>query len=182
MILPIYAYGSAVLRKETRQIEVIDDEIKLLIENMWDTMYNANGIGLAAPQVGHNLRLFMVDAREINEDGCADFKHVFINAEILEETGEEWNYEEGCLSIPQVRADVSRKPKLKMRYMDENMMEHVGEFDGMPARIIQHEYDHIEGILFTDKIHNLKKAILKSKLQKITEGKLRADYKMRFPR
>jgi peptide deformylase len=149
---------------------------------MWETMYEANGIGLAAPQVGRDLRLFIVDANDLDEPGCEGFKKVFINPIILEETGTEWIFEEGCLSIPRLRADVSRKPVIKIKYLDENWVEHTDTFDGMPARIIQHEYDHIEAILFVDRINPLKRTMLKGKLQKITAGDIRIDYKMKFPK
>ena len=182
MILPIYAYGAAILRKKTEEIEEITPEIQEFIANMWETMYEANGIGLAAPQVGRDLRLFIVDANDLDEPGCEGFKKVFINPIILEETGTEWIFEEGCLSIPRLRADVSRKPVIKIKYLDENWVEHTDTFDGMPARIIQHEYDHIEAILFVDRINPLKRTMLKGKLQKITACDIRIDYKMKFPK
>jgi peptide deformylase len=150
---------------------------------MWETMYNASGVGLAAPQVGKPIRIFIVDASpfEDEEEGLKDFKKVFINAQILEETGEEWFFNEGCLSIPDIREDVSRKPVVTINYFDENFEEHTKTFDGLAARVIQHEYDHIEGVLFTDKLSALKKRLLKGKLANISKGKVQAGYRMRFP-
>jgi len=182
MKFPIVAYGSAILRKKTKDIEEDSNDLQELIANMFDTMEGASGIGLAAPQIGKDLRLFIVDADVIEEPGCEGFRKVFINAEILEESGKEWAFEEGCLSIPHVRGDVNRKPEITIKYHDENWVEHTETFEGMPARIIQHEYDHIEGILFVDRIHPLKRTMLKGKLQKITTGNVKIDYKMKFPK
>ena len=182
MKFPIVAYGSAILRKKTKEIEENSDELQELIANMFETMEGANGIGLAAPQIGKDVRLFIVDADGIEEPGCEGFRKVFINAEIIEETGKEWVFEEGCLSIPHVRGDVTRKPEVTIRYRDESWEEKTETFDGMPARIIQHEYDHIEGILFVDRVHALKRTMLKGKLQKISNGNIRTDYKMKFPK
>lgn len=156
---------------------------------MKETMYGAYGVGLAAPQVGIPIRLFLVDASSFAEDEVfteeeqallKDFKRTFINAEILEE-GDEWAFNEGCLSIPDVREDVFRQPNVKIKYQDENFKEHIEEFDGIIARIVQHEYDHIEGVLFTDKLSSLRKRLIKSKLTNISKGKIKVDYKMRFP-
>ena len=182
MIFPIVAYGSAILRKKTKEIEENSDELQELLVNMFETMEGSNGIGLAAPQIGKDLRLFIVDADGIEEPGCEGFRKVFINARITEETGNPWNFEEGCLSIPHVRGDVMRKPDVTIRYRDENWVEHTETFTGMPARIIQHEYDHIEGILFIDRLHALKRTMLKGKLQKISSGNIRTDYRMKFPK
>lgn len=182
MIFPIVAYGSAILRKKTKEIEENSDELQELLVNMFETMEGSNGIGLAAPQIGKDLRVFIVDANGIEEPGCEGFRKVFINAQITEETGNPWNFEEGCLSIPHVRGDVMRKPDVTIRYRDENWVEHTETFTGMPARIIQHEYDHIEGILFVDRLHALKRTMLKGKLQKISNGNIRTDYKMKFPK
>lgn len=190
MILPIVAYGDTVLRKQCVEITPEYPKLSELIENMYETMYNAQGVGLAAPQVGVPVRLFLVDASPFAEDESfteeeakelENFKHTFINAKILEEEGDEWAFNEGCLSIPNIREDVFRQPKIKMQYQDENFETHVKEFDGLIARIIQHEYDHIEGILFTDKISSFKKRLIKGKLVNISKGKVAVEYRMRFP-
>jgi len=182
MILPVYAYGSPVLRKKAVEIDQEYPELDVLIANMFETMYDSNGIGLAAPQIGLAIRLFIVDGTEIEEASTQDFKKVFINPVIVEEFDTRWDYEEGCLSIPNVRADVNRYSKLRIRYCDENFVEHEEVYDGMAARIIQHEYDHIEGILFTDRISPLKRTMLKSKLQNISIGRVNVGYKMKFPK
>lgn len=190
MIVPIVAYGDTVLRKVATDITQDYPELKELITNMWDTMYNANGVGLAAPQIGLPIRLFLVDTRpfaddeELTDDEQAqleNFKQVFINAHIEEETGEPWTFNEGCLSIPDVREDVSRKGTIKITYLDEHFKSHTKTFDGLLARVIQHEYDHIEGVLFTDKLSSLKKRMIKSRLSNISKGKINVDYRMRFP-
>lgn len=190
MILPIVAYGDPVLRKKATDIDQDYPNFKELVSNMWDTMYNANGVGLAAPQVGFPIRLFVIDATPFADDDelseeeqqkLAGFKKAFINAQILEETGEEWEFNEGCLSIPDVREDVSRNETLVIRYMDEDFNEHTETYGGLLARVIQHEYDHIEGILFTDKLSSLKKRLLKTRLANISKGKIKVEYKMRFP-
>ncbi|MDT8346843.1 MAG: peptide deformylase [Flavobacteriaceae bacterium] len=190
MILPIVAFGDPVLRKESTPILQNDANLKTLIENMWETMYNASGVGLAAPQIGQPIRLFLVDASPFAEDEdlseaeqkeLEGLKKVFINAQIIEEKGDEWAFNEGCLSIPGIREDVFRKPEIFIKYQDENFHWHEEHFTGVAARIIQHEYDHIEGILFTDKISPLKKRLIKSKLNNISKGKVNADYRMRFP-
>ncbi|WMI67833.1 peptide deformylase [Mangrovimonas sp. YM274] len=190
MILPIVAYGDAVLRKMGEDITQDYPQLDSLIANMYETMYAAYGVGLAAPQIGLPIRLFVVDTEPFAEDESftaeeqeqlKNFKRTFINAEILEEEGEEWAFNEGCLSIPDVREDVFRKPKIKIQYQDENFETKVEEFDGLMARVIQHEYDHIDGVLFTDKLSSLKKRLIKGKLANISKGKIRVDYKMRFP-
>jgi peptide deformylase len=180
MKLPIVAYGDPVLKKIGTDIDKDYPELKELIANMFDTMYYANGVGLAAPQIGLPIRLFIVDTGE-DEDGTPGYKKVFINARILEETGEPWNFNEGCLSIPDIRENILRKPNIKIKYFDENWVEHTDDVDGMPARVIQHEYDHIEGKLFTDKVSILRKTMLKSKLDAISKGNIKTDYKMKFP-
>jgi len=180
MKLPIVAYGDPVLKKIGTDIDKDYPELKDLIANMFDTMYYANGVGLAAPQIGLPIRLFIVDTGE-DEDGNPGYKRVFINAQILEETGEPWNFNEGCLSIPDIRENILRKPNIKVKYFDENWVEHTDDVDGMPARVIQHEYDHIEGKLFTDKVSILRKTMLKSKLDAISKGNIKTDYKMKFP-
>lgn len=190
MILPIIAYGDPVLRKKGETINEDYPELKTLVANMYETMYHAYGVGLAAPQIGLPIRLFVIDASPFAEDESIsideqeqlkNFKKTFINAQILEESGDEWAFNEGCLSIPNVREDVFRKPKIKIQYQDEEFNTYVEEYDGLIARVIQHEYDHIEGILFTDKLSSLKKRLIKSRLTNISKGKIRVDYKMRFP-
>ncbi len=190
MILPIVAYGDPVLRKVAKDITSEYPKLDELINNMWETMYNAHGVGLAAPQVGLPIRMFMVDTTPFADDEdlteteqkqLDGFKKVFINAKIEEESGKEWDFNEGCLSIPDIREDVKRKPEIVISYLDENFKSHKETYDGLLARVIQHEYDHIEGILFTDKLSSLKKRLLKSRLEKISKGKITADYKMRFP-
>jgi peptide deformylase len=180
MILPVYAYGQPVLRQKAKEIDKDYPNLQGLIADMFETMYASNGIGLAAPQIGLGIRLFITDGSEIEDIKPAGFKQVFINPQILEEFDEKWDYEEGCLSIPQVRADVNRHSKLVLRYFDENWQEHTHEFEGMAARIIQHEYDHVEGILFTDRIHPLKRTMLKSRLNNISQGRVNVSYKMKF--
>jgi peptide deformylase len=182
MILPIYAYGSPVLRKKCSDIELEYPNLKELLENMYETMYDSHGIGLAAPQIGLPIRIFIVDGSPIEEIKPEGFKQTFINPIILEEWGEEWKYEEGCLSIPTIHENVSRKPELRIRYLDENFKEHEKTFDGMAARIIQHEFDHIEGKLFVDKISPLKRNLIKGKLNNISLGRVEHSYKMRFPK
>lgn len=191
MKYPIVAYGDPVLRKEARDIEKGEIDVKKLADDMFETMYAASGVGLAAPQIGMDIRVFVVDGTPINESAesdedidpsLIDFKKVFINAEIIEESGEEWAYEEGCLSIPGVRADVYRPEFVKIRYFDTDWNEHIEDYEGMAARIIQHEYDHIDGILFTDHLSSLKKQMLKKKLTNITKGEVDVDYRMKFPK
>ncbi len=193
MILPIVVYGDPVLRKVCVDIEKTHENLAQIIKDMYETMYEANGVGLAAPQVNKAIRLFIVDASpfaEVDEDEEPEFtaeemkqmngfKKTFINARILEEIGEEWKFNEGCLSIPKIREDVLRKPKLTIEYFDENFKKHTETYDGVIARVIQHEYDHIEGILFTDKINPFKRKLISGKLTDISKGKFRADYKTR---
>jgi peptide deformylase len=182
MILPIYAYGCPVLRKVGGDIQADYPNLKELIENMYETMYDSNGIGLAAPQIGLPIRLFIVDGSPIDDIEPQGFKQTFINPVIIEEWGEAWKYEEGCLSIPTVHENVLRKPELKIRYFDEQFQLHEKSFKGMAARIIQHEYDHIEGKLFIDHISPLKRNLLKGKLNNISIGRVEHHYKMRFPK
>jgi peptide deformylase len=190
MILPIVAYGDPVLKKKAKEIDPSYPGLKELISNMYETMYGAYGVGLAAPQIGLSVRLFLVDTEPFAEDesfsiaeqeALRGFKKTFINAQILEQEGEEWAFSEGCLSIPDIREDVMRQPRLKIKYQDENFETHIEEYEGLIARVIQHEYDHIEGVLFTDKLSSFKKRLLKGKLNNISKGKIKADYKMRFP-
>jgi len=182
MILPIYAYGHPVLNKKTKLIEPEYPDFEKLLEDMWETMYEAQGVGLAAPQVGKSLRLFLVDTVQIMDEGKEDegIKQAFINAEKLEEGGEPWDYEEGCLSIPDIRADVERPAQIKLRYQDENFKTHEKVFTGMNARVIQHEYDHVEGILFTQHLRPLKKRLMKRRLERIKTGKIDPNYRMKF--
>ncbi|WP_299458081.1 peptide deformylase [uncultured Microscilla sp.] len=179
MIYPIVAYGDPVLKKKAEEIEPGTD-ISELVENMFETMYEAHGVGLAAPQIGKSLRLFVIDPEPMDE-ALQDMKMAFINPVILEEEGTEWAFEEGCLSIPDIRENVSRQPKIRIKYFDLDWKEHEAEYDGMAARVIQHEYDHIEGVLFTDYLSGFKKRLLKSRLTKISKGDVRVDYRMRFP-
>ncbi|SDB20674.1 peptide deformylase [Flavobacteriaceae bacterium MAR_2010_188] len=190
MILPIVAYGDPVLKKKCEEVSPEHPELKEHIANMYETMYHAKGVGIAAPQIALPLRIFIVDTSPFAEDddfteeeknALKDFRKTFINAEILEEEGEEWAFNEGCLSIPEVREDVYRQPKIKIQYVDENFVVHTETYDGLIARVIQHEYDHIEGKLFTDKLSSFKKRLLKGKLNNISKGKISVDYKMRFP-
>ncbi len=180
MILPIYAFGHSILRKKTKNIDDSYSGLGELIDNMFETMHNANGVGLAAPQIGLNIRLFLVDTTVKEEKEGDEIKQVFINAELIEEFGESCLFEEGCLSIPKLQADVERLSHIKIKYYDENFEEHIKEFNGLNARVIQHEYDHIEGILFTDKLKPLKKRLIKRKLDKIKAGNIVPDYRMRF--
>ncbi len=194
MILPIVVYGDPVLRKVCTGLSKDDPALETLIADMFETMYNAQGVGLAAPQVGKALRLFVVDTHPFvdGEDEKEDedpeftkeereylkaFKRVFINARMLEETGKEWKFNEGCLSIPKIREDVLRPAKIKIEYYDEHFTKHVEEFDGLAARVIQHEYDHIEGKLFTDRISPLRRRLISGKLSDISKGKISAEYK-----
>ncbi len=183
MKLPIIAYGDSVLRKKAADISKDYPDLEVLIANMFETMYGAHGVGLAAPQIGLSVRLFIIDATSFAEDEpvLKDFKKVFINAEIIEESGEKWSFNEGCLSIPEIREDVSRLGTVKISYFDENWKQHEESFDGLAARIIQHEYDHIEGKLFTDKLGPLRRALLKNRLDSISKGLVKVDYKMKFP-
>jgi len=190
MILPIVAYGDPVLKKRASEISKDTPKLEETISNMYESMYGAHGVGLAAPQVGLSIRLFLVDTSPFADDDeysveeqekLKRFKRTFINAKIIEETGEEWAFNEGCLSIPNVREEVLRQPVIKLEYQDENFKSHTETFDGLIARVIQHEYDHIEGVLFTDKVSSLKKRLLKGKLVNISKGKTSVDYRMRFP-
>lgn len=189
MILPIVAFGDPVLRKKGKEIDSNYPELTTLIENMWQTMENANGVGLAAPQIGKPIRLFVVDATPFAEDEeatpeekevLATFRKVFINPQIVSEEGDEWPFEEGCLSIPDVREDVYRQETVHITYQDEEFKEQKATLTGLAARVFQHEYDHIEGVLFTDKISSLKKRLIKRKLENISKGKVGADYRMRY--
>ncbi len=188
MILPVVAYGSPVLRKVCEDITPSYPNLEKLIADMWDTVYNSSGVGLAAPQINKAIRLFIVDTVQVAEEfdeaekekypNEKPIKQVFINARLIEESGNTWPYNEGCLSIPKIREDVQRNSIIKLRWQDENFVEHEGTFDGITARVIQHEYDHIEGKLFIDYLSPLKKRLLKKKLDDITKGKVKTDYRM----
>lgn len=189
MIYPIIAYGDPVLRKVTQPIEPNSLDLPKLVEDMYQTMYNASGVGLAAPQIGLNIRIFVVDGTPFNEGEEAqdrdqsldDFKKVFINPEILEETGDTWSFEEGCLSIPGIRGEVHRPAKVRIRYQDTEWQLREETYEGIAARIIQHEYDHLQGKLFTDYLPALKRQLIKKKLNDIAKGNVDVDYRMRFP-
>lgn len=186
MLLPIYAYGQPVLKKVAVPIDTNYPDLQKLISDMWDTMYHADGVGIAAPQVGHSIRLFVIDTEQVErkkeEVSPTDtpFKQVFINAQMLAETSKPWTYEEGCLSIPDIRGDVERAEGIRIRWQDENFEEHEAEFSGINARVIQHEYDHLEGVLFTEKLKPIKKRLIQRRLDAIRIGKVQTDYKMRF--
>lgn len=189
MIIPIYGYGEPVLRKVAEPVTADYPNLKEIIANMHETMYNAYGVGLAAPQVGLALRIFTIDTNPFSDDKdlsveeqeqLKNFKKTFINAKMIKEEGNEWSFNEGCLSIPDVREDVYRKERITIEYCEEDFVMKTEVYDGLIARVIQHEYDHIEGILFTDKISSLKKTLIKKKLQNIMDGKAFPDYRMKF--
>ncbi|MBD2702690.1 peptide deformylase [Spirosoma sp. BT702] len=189
MILPIIAYGDPVLRKRAKDIEPGSIDVKALSDNMFETMYAASGVGLAGPQIGQSIRIFVVDGEPLNDDepeeeidkSLIGFKKVFINPEIIEEAGDDWGFEEGCLSIPGIRGEVFRPEIVVIRYFDTDWNEHEEEYEGMAARIIQHEYDHLDGKLFTDYLPPLRRTLIKKKLSEISKGKTDAEYKMKFP-
>jgi peptide deformylase len=182
MVYPVVIYGSPMLRKVAKEIDKDYPELNKLIEDMYETMEASDGIGLAAPQIGKSIRLFVIDATPMEEDdpSLANFKKVFINAQILEETGDKWAFVEGCLSIPDIREEVLRPPKVTIEYYDENFEYHKETYDGIKARIIQHEYDHLDGVLFVDKVSPLKKKLLKGKLNNIAKGKVNVAYKTKI--
>ena len=191
MILPIVAYGAPVLKKEAAEISKDYPNLDQLIENMWETMYASNGVGLAAPQIGLSIRLFVVDTAPFSGDDELDeleaiklksFKKVFINPELIEEDGPIWEFNEGCLSIPDVREDVSRHDRIMIHYFDEQFEEQRLMLTGISARVVQHEYDHIEGVLFTDHLTPLKRRLLKNRLNSISKGTIQVDYPMKFPK
>lgn len=190
MTLPIVAYGAPVLRKIAKDIDAGYPDLKKLLEDMWETMYSSNGVGLAAPQINRDIRLFVVDSAQIFEnldeeeknlynDGPG-IKKAFINAKVLSTDGDEWAYNEGCLSIPKIREDVMRASNVTLQYCDEHFVEHTEVFTGITARVILHEYDHIEGKLFIDYLKPLRKKMLQGKLNDISKGKVKVDYKMSF--
>lgn len=189
MILPILGYGSPILKKAAIDISPQYPNLNELISNMWDTMYAAKGVGLAAPQIGLSIRLFVIDATPFLDDENMDdfelnsiknFKKVFINPKIIEENGNLWEFNEGCLSIPEIREDVSRRSKIVIEYFDENFQSNKLKLSGLAARVVQHEYDHIEGILFIDHLSSLKKRLIKGKLNNISSGSIKVDYEMKF--
>ena len=183
MILPIVSYGTKVLKQKAQDISSDYPNLERLIEDMFETMYEASGVGLAAPQIGRSIRLFIVDGSPFANENpeMNGFRKVFINPKIIEESGEEWSFNEGCLSIPSIREDVSRLSKIRIYYQDQDFNTIEEEFDGTKARIIQHEYDHIEGVLFTDYLSTFKKRLLKRKLNDISKGDVKVDYRMKFP-
>lgn len=183
MILPIIAYGDPVLKTKASDIPRDYPGLGEFIQNMFETMYHANGVGLAAPQVGKSLRLFVVDASPFDDEDpkLKDLKKVFINPVILEQWGEEWIFNEGCLSFPDLREDIYRRSNIRISYQDENFQQHEQEFDGVAARIIQHEYDHLEGIVMVDRISPLKRRLIRNRLLNITKGNVNPDYPMKFP-
>ena len=188
MILPVIGYGNSILKRKSKEITDSYPGLKELIKNMYDTMYNASGVGLAAPQIGKSVKIFIIDTspflnmddNEIKDYEVSSVKQTFINPTILDETGEFWSFEEGCLSIPHIREGVKRKSEIKIEYYDENFNYRKDDFSGIVARVIQHEYDHIQGILFTDKLTSFKKRLLKSKLNNIEKGNVDIDYLMDF--
>jgi len=189
MILPIVAYGDPILKQRAKEISSSSKDLEILLKNMWETMYAANGVGLAAPQVGKSIRLFIVDGSpfsveasltEDEKNELKGFKKVFINPKILQKSDDLENFNEGCLSIPDVRGDVTRPTTIKIKYQNQYFKEITEHISGLPSRIVQHEYDHLEGILFTDKLSALKKKLLKNKLLKISRGNINVDYLMKF--
>ena len=183
MVLPIIGYGDPILRKMTQEIGKSYPNLKELIENMFETLYAAPGVGLAAPQIGLSVRLFIIDATGFSDEENPElngFKKVFINAQILDEEGEEWLFNEGCLSFPTLREDILRKPKIHIQYEDENFEFHDEWYDGLIARIIQHEYDHTDGVVFIDHLSSLKKQLIKGKLNDIMIGNVDVNYKIKF--
>lgn len=191
MILPIVSYGSSVLKKTAKEITSDYPNLSELIANMWETMYAANGVGLAAPQIGLSIRVFVIDASPfVDEENMSvkeietinTFKKVFINPKIISEEGNLWDFNEGCLSIPDVREDISRKEKISINFFDENFVPQKLKLNGLAARVVQHEFDHIEGVLFTDHLSSLKKRLIKNRLSLISKGDITVDYKMSFPK
>ena len=182
MIYPIYLYGHPVLRKVAKDIDKDFENFEEFMSNMWETMYKTDGIGLAAPQIGKSIRVFVIDADPLSEEypETKDFKRAFINAQVVEESGEEWSFNEGCLSVPNIREDVKRKPKLEIHYYDQEWNYHEDIFEGAIPRVIQHEYDHLEGKIFTDRISPIRRRLIKGKLTAISKGKADVKYKFRI--
>lgn len=183
MVLPITAYGHPVLRKVATEVDEDYPNLQQLIDDMYETMYATSGVGLAAPQINLPIRLLVMDATPFAEEDpqAKDFRRVLINPEIIEESGEEWSFNEGCLSVPEIREDVVRKPNIRIQYYDENWKFHDEEYDSVMARIIQHEYDHLEGVLFVDRVSSIRKMLLKKRLLDISKGNIDVKYKMIFP-
>lgn len=190
MIRPIVAYGEPVLKIKATEIDQEYSNLSSLIEDMWETMYASHGVGLAAPQIGLPIRLFVIDAAPFAEDDeleseeileLKSFKKVFINPKMVSEEGEKWTFNEGCLSIPDIREDVDRHENITIEFFDENFKKQILTLNGLPARVVQHEYDHIEGILFTDHLSSLKRRLIKNKLTAISKGAISVDYPMKFP-
>lgn len=181
MIYPIVVYGSPILRRIAKDLDKNDKELPQLIADMWETMYFSDGVGLAAPQIGKSVRLFVIDTSDLSEDdpSLKGFKKAFINPKIVSLHGDIWTYGEGCLSLPKIREDIERRSKVRIQYYDENWEYHDEEYDGVKARVIEHEYDHLEGKLFVDYLTPLKKKLLKGKLTDITKGKVDVDYKIK---
>ncbi|MCB9261484.1 MAG: peptide deformylase [Flavobacteriales bacterium] len=182
MILPIRAYGDSILRKKCKTITKDYPNLQQLIADMFETMDESDGVGLAAPQIGLDIRMFVIDSSLMHENEKDGIRKVFINAEMIDEYNDTWEFEEGCLSIPKIRENVARNGTIKLKFQDENFKTHEEIFDGLTARVIQHEYDHIEGILFIDHISALKRRLLKGKLADITAGKVSVNYRMKFPK
>ncbi len=184
MILPVYVFGSPILRRISVDIDKDYKGLQIFMDDLWETMYKSDGLGLAAPQVGKSIRMFVIDASPLVEDDptLKDFKKIFINARITEKSDDEWAFTEGCLSIPNIREEIYRPSKIRIEYYDENWAFHDEYFDGIPARIIQHEYDHLEGLMFVDKISPLRRRLLMGKLTAITKGKVDVSYKIKIPR
>jgi peptide deformylase len=182
MILPIYAYGQPVLRKQALPVTPDYPGLASFIADMYETMYSAKGVGLAAPQVGRSIRVFVVDTIQIKktDEKHTGIKQIFLNAQLLDESGEPWLYEEGCLSIPDIHVEIERLPVVHLRYQDENFVEHTQTFEGINARVIQHEYDHIEGVLFIDRMKPLKRRMINRKLEKIKKGEVESDHPMKY--
>ena len=183
MILPITAYGHPILKKVAQDIEKDYPNLDKLIDDIFETMYYSKGVGLAAPQIDQSIRLLVIDATPYSDDfpEAKNFKKVMINARIIEESGVEWAFNEGCLSVPDIREDVMRKPKIRIKYFDQDFNEFDEEYEGVAARIIQHEYDHLEGVLFVERLAPLKKMLLKRRLTDISKGNIKIDYRMKFP-
>jgi peptide deformylase len=181
MIYPVTVFGDPVLRKKAEPIASDFKDLNGFIQNMFETMYNSDGVGLAAPQVGQSIRVFILDTTNDEEDEPTGIKRAFINPEIIEKYGEEWTMNEGCLSVPEIREDVLRPESVRIRYKNEDFVDHEEVFNGFTARVIQHEYDHLEGIMFVDYLNPLKKRILKSKLTAISKGKVITKYKIKIP-
>ncbi|MBN2214088.1 MAG: peptide deformylase [Bacteroidales bacterium] len=181
MVYPIVVYGSPVLRRKAGEVNKEEPGLKKFIADLWETMYKSDGVGLAAPQIGKSVRIFVIDTAELdkNDPALQDFKKTFINPEIIGRDGEMWNFNEGCLSLPKIREDVERKSKIRIQYFDENWDFHDEEYEGVKARVIQHEYDHLEGILFIDLLSPLRKKLLKGKLKDISKGKVDVDYQIK---